>query len=76
MDAATEDHLKHELYDSDPNFRALVKEHQSYESRLNELNALTHPTEAEIKEEGEIKKKKLAVKEKIYAIIEQHGEGN
>jgi uncharacterized protein YdcH (DUF465 family) len=73
MDATTEDHLKHELYDIDPMFRALVKEHRSYESRLEELAAITHPTEAELSEEAEIKVKKLAVKEKIYAIIQAHG---
>ena len=76
MNNATEDHLKHELYNSDNNFRSLVDQHRKFEARLTELTALPHPTEQEIEEEGELKRKKLAIKDQIYAIIEEHAKGH
>lgn len=72
MNTAHDNHLNHELYNKDNRFRTLVDKHRKYEKRLEELASLAHPNEQEIEEESELKRKKLAVKDEIYAILEQH----
>ncbi len=76
MDTATQDNLKHELYNANPEFRSLVDAHRKYEQRLQELAALQHPTEKELAEEAEIKVKKLSAKDRIFALLEEHEKGN
>lgn len=72
MDTANETRLRNELYNKDNRFRALVDKHRKYEKRLNELASLAHPNEQEIEEESKLKRKKLAIKDEIYGILEQH----
>lgn len=72
MNTANDSYLKHELYNNDNRFRALVDKHRKYKKRLEELASLAHPNEQEIEEESELKRKKLAVKDEIYGILEQH----
>lgn len=72
MDTANDSYLKHELYKKDNRFRALVDKHRKYEKRLEELASLAHPNEEEIEEESKLKRKKLAVKDEIYGILEQY----
>lgn len=72
MDMITADAVKEELIKEDQNFRDLVQKHQSYEQRLNELSALSYPSEEEILEETTLKKKKLMIKDEIYAIMQNH----
>jgi len=76
MDTATQDNLNHELYNADPEFRSLVDAHRKYERRLEELAALQHPTEKELAEEAELKLKKLSAKDRIFAILDEHGKGH
>jgi len=76
MDFATEDHLKHELYSADKNFRKLVDEHRKLETRLTAIASLQHPTEDEIEEEANLKRRKLAIKDEIYSILEEHSQGH
>jgi uncharacterized protein YdcH (DUF465 family) len=72
MDITTADMLKEELMTRDPEFRELAREHTRYEERLSELTALAYPSDEEQLEEITLKKKKLALKDQMYALIMQH----
>jgi uncharacterized protein YdcH (DUF465 family) len=72
MDITTADMLKEELIDRDPEFRELAREHTRYEERLSELTSLAYPSDEEQLEEVTLKKKKLALKDQMYALIMQH----
>lgn len=72
MDITTADLLKEELMNRDPEFRELAREHTRYEERLSELTALAYPSDEEQLEEVTLKKKKLALKDQMYALIIQH----
>ena len=72
MDIQTADLLKEELMSRDPEFRELAREHNRYEERLSELTALAYPSDEEQLEEVTLKKKKLALKDQMYALIMQH----
>lgn len=69
MDNSTMNHLREELLQSDTTFRQLASEHKKYEIRLDELATLNYPTEEEQNEEALLKKKKLALKDKMYAML-------
>jgi uncharacterized protein YdcH (DUF465 family) len=71
MDMSTPDAVRDELLKSNPAFRDLVHQHQSYEDRLSELAHLTYPNDDEQLEEITLKKKKLQVKDEIYAMMQQ-----
>ncbi len=72
MDISTTDTVKEELFKANPAFRQMVQQHQSYEKRLNELAELTYPNDEEVLEETTLKKKKLLLKDEIYAIMQEH----
>jgi len=72
MDITTADLLKEELMNRDPEFRELAREHTRYEERLSELTALAYPSDEEQLEEVTLKKKKLVLKDQMYALIMQH----
>lgn len=72
MDMKTIDPVRDELIKENPNFRDLVQQHQNYERRLLELAQLTYPNDEEQLEESTLKKKKLNVKDEIYAIMQNH----
>ena len=72
MDITTADMLKEELMSRDPEFQELAREHTRYEERLSELTALAYPSDEEQLEEVTLKKKKLALKDQMYALIMQH----
>ena len=74
MDITTADRVKEELMNRDPEFRELAREHTRYEERLSELTALAYPSDEEQLEEVTLKKKKLALKDQMYALIMQHQE--
>lgn len=69
MSKEISDSLKVELMASNQEYRDLVKEHQRYETRLNELASLAFPNEDEKQEQTTLKKKKLQVKDKIESIL-------
>ncbi len=71
MDMSTADPVRDELIKSNSTFRDLVHQHQNFETRLSELAHLTYPNEDEQLEEITLKKKKLAIKDEIYAIMQQ-----
>ena len=72
MDMSTADPVRDELLRSNTQFRELVNQHEGFEKRLSELAHLTYPNDDEQLEELTLKKKKLQVKDEIYAIMQQH----
>jgi len=71
MDNATADSLKEKLIKENSAFRDLVSQHQKYEERLTQLTSLHYPSEEEQEEETSLKRKKLAVKDEIYAMMSE-----
>lgn len=72
MDLSIPDAVRDELLKSNPTFRDLVHQHQTYEQRLNELGSLAYPSDDEQVEESTLKKKKLLVKDEIYAMMHDY----
>jgi uncharacterized protein YdcH (DUF465 family) len=72
MDMTSTDGLRDQLLASDPEFRELAREHGKYEERLHELSSLQFPSDEEQLEEVTLKKKKLAVKDQMHAIMLRH----
>jgi uncharacterized protein YdcH (DUF465 family) len=72
MEILNTDSLKEQLIAIDPEFRELAREHGRYEQRLGELSALQFPNDEEQLEEVMLKKKKLAVKDQMHAIMVKH----
>ena len=72
MDMSTADPVRDELLKSNPQFRELVHQHEDFEHRLSELAHLTYPNDDEQFEEATLKKKKLAVKDEIFSMMQQH----
>ncbi|QQS33095.1 MAG: YdcH family protein [Acidobacteriota bacterium] len=71
MDMSTTDAVRDELMKSNPAFRELIHQHQDFERRLDELAHLSYPSEDEQLEETTLKKKKLQVKDEIYAMMQE-----
>ena len=72
MDMITVESLKEELLKENQAFRELATQHQNYEKRLSELAGLTYPNDEELLEESVLKKKKLAVKDEMYAMMQNY----
>ena len=72
MDMSIADPVRDELIKSNQAFRELVHQHQDFEQRLSELAHLTYPNDDEQMEEITLKKRKLAIKDEIYTIMQQH----
>ncbi len=75
MEMTKADSLKERLMATDPEFRELAREHSRYEARLSELSALAYPNDEEQLEEVTLKKKKLAVKDQMQAIMMRYEKG-
>lgn len=69
MDMTQIDPVRDELIKENQTFRELVQKHHNYEKRLVELASLTYPNEEELLEESTLKKKKLAVKDELFAMM-------
>jgi uncharacterized protein YdcH (DUF465 family) len=76
MDMSIADPVRDELIRENQTFRDLVQQHQIYENRLSELAGLTYPNEDELLEETTLKKKKLTVKDEIYAILHDYSKSH
>lgn len=72
MDMSTVDPVRDELLRNNAQFRELVHQHDDFEKRLSELQHLSYPSDDEQIEESTLKKKKLQVKDEIYAMMQQH----
>jgi uncharacterized protein YdcH (DUF465 family) len=60
------------LYEQNPEYRNLAEEHRSLESRLYELSSRIYLSDREQIEEVTLKKKKLALKDRMQALVRQH----
>lgn len=72
MDMTTINPARDLLMKENQTFRELVQQHQNYEKRLSELASLTYPNEEELLEESTLKKKKLAIKDEIYTMMQEY----
>ncbi len=60
------------LYEQNQEYRSLFDEHRSLESRLNELSSHRYLSDTEQMEEVTLKKKKLALKDKMQELLRRH----
>ena len=72
MDLSTPDAVRDELLKQNPAFRDLVQQHQTFEKRLGELAHLSYPSDDEQLEESTLKKKKLQIKDEIFAMMHDY----
>ena len=72
MDMSTPDVVRDELLKTNPTFRELIHQHQNYEERLSELAHLSYPSDDEQVVETTLKKKKLQIKDEIYAMMHDY----
>lgn len=71
MNVQTQD-LKAVLLQSNEEFHHLVDQHHELEDRLNQLLSKPHPSEPDLLEEAELKKRKLALKDRMEAIARDY----
>ncbi len=64
-----ENALKERLLRENQEFRKLFEEHQKHEKKLAEFQGKTHLTDLEWLEEKELKKRKLALKDRMYLMM-------
>jgi len=64
--------LRERLLISNEEFRRLAAEHQSYSERLDKLISRPHLNEAEQLQETMLKKKKLMLKDQMYAMLQRY----
>lgn len=57
------------LTQDDPEFRRLFRRHEEYDERLKELQHCKFLTDEEQVEEVELKKRKLALKDQMEALV-------
>jgi uncharacterized protein YdcH (DUF465 family) len=68
-----ENELKELLTRENPDFRRALEEHRTCETALEALKAKPFLTEGETIEEKELKKRKLALKDRMYQLMLSHG---
>lgn len=76
MDMTTVNPIRDTLLKESQEFRELVQIHENYEKRLTELAGLTYPNDEELLEESTLKKKKLVVKDELYAMMNEFSKTN
>lgn len=64
-----EDDVKASLLRTDGAFRQLVSEHQELDQRIHSLSGMTYLSEQQRFEEAALKKRKLALKDRIEAMV-------
>ena len=67
-----DDPVRAVLLESHDEFRQLVSEHHQLDERIQQLSSLSYPTSQQQFEEASLKKKKLALKDRIQSILRQH----
>ncbi|MEN6310404.1 MAG: DUF465 domain-containing protein [Acidobacteriota bacterium] len=70
-----EQELKELLLRENAEFRKVLEEHRTCEIELEKLRLKTHVTEADAVLERDLKKRKLALKDKMYQIMLDHEKG-
>ncbi|MEZ5320391.1 MAG: YdcH family protein [Vicinamibacterales bacterium] len=69
------DEVKSQLLEVSEPFRQLVTEHQALDDRIRQLATLSFLTDQQQYEEASLKKKKLAIKDRIEALVRSHRTG-
>ncbi len=67
-----ETELREQLMLKNDEFRRLAIEHQSYAKQLDELSSRHHLSDEEKLQEITLKKKKLLLKDQMYAMMNQY----
>jgi uncharacterized protein len=60
------------LYEQNSEYRNLLEEHRSLESRLSELSSRLYLSDTERMEEVTLKKKKLFLKDRMQELVRRH----
>jgi uncharacterized protein YdcH (DUF465 family) len=60
------------LYEQNNEYKTLLDEHRSLDIRLNELSSRRYLSDSEQLEEVTLKKKKLALKDRMQELVRQH----
>ena len=66
------DEIRHQLLQSDEEFRQLVAQHQDLEQRLNTLSGKPYLNEQEQFEQMTLKKRKLQLKDRMEEVLRHH----
>jgi uncharacterized protein len=69
---AGEEELREHLMSTSAEYRKLAAEHKSFEDQLEQLHRRHYLTEQEKVAEVTLKKKKLALKDQMYALLQKH----
>ena len=64
--------IRERLMQEDAEFRKLAAEHQTYDQQLTELESRHFQSEEEKLTEKNLKKKKLALKDQMYAMVQKY----
>ena len=67
-----EKELKKALMQENQEFKAVVELHQKYDDELEKLESITYLSESEKLKIRELKKKKLALKDKMYVMMTEY----
>jgi uncharacterized protein YdcH (DUF465 family) len=70
------DGVKEALLQSSEDFRQLVSEHQALDQQIRHLSALSFLTDEQQYKEASLKKRKLALKDQIEAILREQRNGS
>jgi uncharacterized protein YdcH (DUF465 family) len=68
-----EQELKELLSRENLEFRHVLEDHKACELELESLRRKTHPTDADVLAERNLKKRKLALKDRMYRIMQEYG---
>ena len=60
------------LYEQNAEYRSLFDQHRLLDSRLKELSSHLYLSDSEKVEEVTLKKKKLAIKDRMQELLKQH----
>jgi uncharacterized protein YdcH (DUF465 family) len=72
METAPPEALTARLMETNEEYRTLVQEHSDYDRRLEKLSTRRFPSTDEEVEEHRLKKLKLQLKDRMYAILREH----
>ena len=76
MNAAEAQEVKHLLLHNNDLYRQLAEQHYQLDNRLHELTDKQYLSPTEQVEKVDLKKRKLALKDRMEAIIREYVEGN
>jgi uncharacterized protein YdcH (DUF465 family) len=68
--------LRERLMQENAEFRKLAAEHQTCDQQLTELESRHYQNEEDKLLQKNLKKKKLALKDQMYAIMQEHRKGS